>query len=74
VNAEDTRIADRAAELFHAYGITASGVDALSRAAGISKRTLYERIVSNDFFDLWRTIAWRRRSTRPGGRRGARRL
>ena len=48
MNAEDTRIADCAAEFFHEYGITASGVDALSRAAGISKRTLYERFGSKD--------------------------
>ncbi len=42
------RIAALAAEQFHAHGITASGVDALSKAAGISKRTLYERFGSKE--------------------------
>lgn len=42
------RIAALAAELFHEHGITTTGVDALSRAAGISKRTLYERFGSKD--------------------------
>jgi AcrR family transcriptional regulator len=41
-------IAARAAAEFHRRGITATGVDALSRAAGISKRTLYERFGSKD--------------------------
>jgi len=45
---ETTRIAALAAERFHACGITASGVAELSRAAGISKRTLYERFGSKD--------------------------
>jgi AcrR family transcriptional regulator len=44
----DARIAGLAAELFHEHGITATGVDALSKAAGISKRTLYERFGSKD--------------------------
>jgi AcrR family transcriptional regulator len=44
----DTEIAQRAADLFQEHGITATGVDALSRAAGISKRTLYERFGSKD--------------------------
>lgn len=48
MNAEDARIADQAAELFHLHGITATGVEALSKAAGISKRTLYERFGSKD--------------------------
>jgi AcrR family transcriptional regulator len=48
MTAEDTRIAALAAEQFHERGITATGVDALSRAAGISKRTLYERFGSKD--------------------------
>jgi AcrR family transcriptional regulator len=48
VNEADARIADQAAELFHEQGITATGVEALSRAAGISKRTLYERFGSKD--------------------------
>lgn len=42
------RIAAVAAEQFHEHGIKASGVAALSRAAGISKRTLYERFGSKD--------------------------
>ena len=45
---EPTRIAGLAGELFHEHGITATGVDALSRAAGISKRTLYQRFGSKD--------------------------
>lgn len=44
----DTRIAAIAAEQFHAHGITSTGVDSVSRAAGISKRTLYERFGSKD--------------------------
>jgi AcrR family transcriptional regulator len=44
----DTRIASLAAREFHEHGITSTGVDALSRAAGISKRTLYERFGSKD--------------------------
>ena len=44
----DIRIAGCAAQLFHEYGIGATGVDALSKAAGISKRTLYERFGSKD--------------------------
>lgn len=48
VTGEDARIAALAAEQFHEHGITATGVDALSRAAGISKRTLYQRFGSKD--------------------------
>jgi AcrR family transcriptional regulator len=48
VTVEDARIAALAAEQFHEHGITATGVDALSRAAGISKRTLYQRFGSKD--------------------------
>jgi AcrR family transcriptional regulator len=48
VTVEDARIAALAAEQFHEHGITATGVDSLSRAAGISKRTLYERFGSKD--------------------------
>ena len=44
----NARIAALAAEQFHEHGITSTGVDALSRAAGISKRTLYERFGSKD--------------------------
>jgi AcrR family transcriptional regulator len=44
----DERIASLAAHLFHEHGIGATGVDALSKAAGISKRTLYERFGSKD--------------------------
>jgi AcrR family transcriptional regulator len=46
--AEDARIASVAAECFHQHGITATGVDELSRVAGISKRTLYQRFGSKD--------------------------
>jgi AcrR family transcriptional regulator len=48
VDTETTRIAAVAAERFHAYGITATGVADLSRSAGVSKRTLYERFGSKD--------------------------
>jgi AcrR family transcriptional regulator len=48
VDAERERVAALAASQFHEHGITATGVDALSRAAGISKRTLYERFGSKD--------------------------
>jgi AcrR family transcriptional regulator len=44
----DARVAGLAAHLFHEHGIGATGVDALSKAAGISKRTLYERFGSKD--------------------------
>jgi AcrR family transcriptional regulator len=43
-----TRVAELAAELFHEHGITATGVEALSKNAGISKRTLYEHFGSKD--------------------------
>ena len=45
---ETERIAAVAADRFHECGITATGVDALSRAAGVSKRTLYERFGSKE--------------------------
>ena len=45
---EATRIAAVAAERFHACGITASGGAELSRSAGVSKRTLYQRFGSKD--------------------------
>jgi AcrR family transcriptional regulator len=48
VDPERDRIAAVAASLFHECGITATGVDAVSRAAGISKRTLYERFGSKE--------------------------
>lgn len=48
MDAETRRIAAVAAEHFHECGVTASGVDALSRAAGVSKRTLYERFGSKE--------------------------
>jgi AcrR family transcriptional regulator len=48
MSATDSRIAGIAANLFHEHGITATGVDALSRAAGVSKRTLYEKFENKD--------------------------
>jgi AcrR family transcriptional regulator len=48
VELETERVAALAANTFYEHGITATGVDALSRAAGISKRTLYERFGSKD--------------------------
>ena len=44
----DAEIAAVAAGQFHEHGITATGVDSLARAAGISKRTLYQRFGSKD--------------------------
>jgi AcrR family transcriptional regulator len=44
----DSEIASVAAAQFHEHGITSTGVDALARAAGISKRTLYQRFGSKD--------------------------
>jgi AcrR family transcriptional regulator len=43
---EQRRIAEVAADAFYRHGVTASGVDALSAAAGISKKTLYQRFGS----------------------------
>ena len=48
VTGENARIAAAAAARFHEQGIAATGVDALSQAAGISKRTLYQRFGSKD--------------------------
>ena len=48
MDAEETRIAGVAAARFHECGITATGVAELSRAAGVSKRTLYQRFGSKD--------------------------
>ena len=48
MDSEKTRIAAVAAERFHECGITATGVAELSRAAGVSKRTLYQRFGSKD--------------------------
>jgi AcrR family transcriptional regulator len=44
----NAEIAAVAAEQFHEHGITATGVDTLAGAAGISKRTLYQRFGSKD--------------------------
>jgi AcrR family transcriptional regulator len=48
VTKTDSEIAELAATLFYEHGIAATGVDALSKAAGISKRTLYERFGCKD--------------------------
>jgi AcrR family transcriptional regulator len=48
VDPECERIAAVAARRFHEHGIAATGVDELSRMAGISKRTLYERFGSKE--------------------------
>ena len=48
MDSESERIAALAATRFHEDGIAATGVEALSRAAGISKRTLYERFGSKE--------------------------
>jgi AcrR family transcriptional regulator len=42
------RLIDAAADLFYARGIGAVGVDLVSKAAGVSKRTLYTEFGSKD--------------------------
>ena len=42
------RILDTAADLFYRQGIGAVGVDLVSKAAGVSKRTLYQQFGSKD--------------------------
>jgi AcrR family transcriptional regulator len=42
------RILEAARELFYAQGVQATGVDALSARAGVSKRTLYREFGSKD--------------------------
>ncbi|MDZ8172595.1 TetR/AcrR family transcriptional regulator [Microbacterium xanthum] len=42
------RILDAASDLFYRRGITAVGVDAVSDASGVTKRTLYDRFGSKD--------------------------
>src|SRR5215831_1368239 len=42
------RLLDAAADLFYQQGIGAVGVDLVSKAAGVSKRTLYQQFGSKD--------------------------
>ncbi len=42
------RLLDAAADLFYRQGIGAGGVDLVSKAAGVSKRTLYQQFGSKD--------------------------
>ncbi|WP_371784358.1 TetR/AcrR family transcriptional regulator [Streptosporangium subroseum] len=42
------RILKTAGELFYCEGINATGVDRISEAAGVSKRSLYQRFASKD--------------------------
>jgi AcrR family transcriptional regulator len=42
------RLLDAAADLFYRHGIGAVGVDLVSKAAGVSKRTLYQQFGSKD--------------------------
>ncbi len=42
------RLLDAAAELFYRQGVVAVGVDLVSKAAGVSKRTLYQQFGSKD--------------------------
>jgi AcrR family transcriptional regulator len=42
------RILDAAGELFYRHGIGAVGVELISKAAGVSKRTLYQQFGSKD--------------------------
>jgi AcrR family transcriptional regulator len=64
MNQEDARIAYQAGDLFHQHGITATGVEALSKAAGISKRTLYERFGEQGWADRSRVRGSRRACVR----------
>tara|TARA_B000000460_G_C21530888_1_gene400648 strand:+ start:2197 stop:2784 length:588 start_codon:yes stop_codon:yes gene_type:complete len=61
------RILDAAAELFYERGITAVGVDAVSDASGVTKRTLYDRFGSKDVlvatYLLERDRRWRAQLT-----------
>jgi AcrR family transcriptional regulator len=42
------RLLDAAGDLFYQQGVTAVGVDLISKAAGVSKRTLYQQFGSKD--------------------------
>ena len=42
------RLIDAAADLFYRQGIGAVGVDLVSKAAGVSKRTLYQQFGSKE--------------------------
>lgn len=50
---------------FYEQGITATGVDAVAEAAGVSKRTLYNHFPTKDdlvlHYVLWREDRWRER-------------
>ncbi len=48
VTAPRQRLMDAAGELFYRNGIGAVGVDLVSKAAGVSKRTLYQQFGSKD--------------------------
>jgi AcrR family transcriptional regulator len=47
-NAPRQRLLDAAGELFYRLGSAAVGVDLVSKAAGVSKRTLYQQFGSKD--------------------------
>ena len=58
------QIIDAARRCFYEHGITATGVDAIAAAAGVSKRTLYNHFASKDdlvlaYIDV-RERRWRR--------------
>jgi AcrR family transcriptional regulator len=48
VTSARTRLLDAAGDLFYRYGVTAIGVDTVSAAAGVSKRSLYQHFGSKD--------------------------
>lgn len=62
------RILDTAADLFYDQGLHAVGVDTIARAAGVTKKTLYDRFGSKDeliaAYLRERDERWRDRLTR----------
>ena len=55
------RLLDSASELFYAHGINAIGVEAIARAAGVTKKTLYDRFGSKDaLVAAYLTDRWQR--------------
>lgn len=62
------QILEAAQRCFYERGITATGVDAVAEAAGVSKRTLYNHFPSKDALLLsyveWRDAEWRTRLER----------
>lgn len=70
------RVLDAASELFYAQGIHAVGVDSIAAAAGVTKKTLYDRFGSKDqlvaAYLRTRDERWRERLTAATQRGGSR--